>query len=86
MRRLRRLIEGSAVAAIRPDDLTANDHGPITVTVETAQYHGHDFYCSGRTADGNELYFCSELKVAKGDSVRLAADPSRILVYTEDVP
>ena len=43
--------------------------------------------CAGdRTSDGSELYFCSERKLAKGDSVRLAADPSRVLVYVGDVP
>jgi putative spermidine/putrescine transport system ATP-binding protein len=50
--------------------------------VESSQYHGQDFYCSGRTDDGAELYFRSEKKVTKGDSVRLAADASRVLVYS----
>jgi putative spermidine/putrescine transport system ATP-binding protein len=76
--------EGNAVAAIRPDDLKAGAAGPLAVTVESAQYHGRDFYCSGRTGDGSELYFCSERKVAKGESVRLAADPSRVLIYAGD--
>jgi len=77
---------GSAVVAIRPDDLKAAPGGALTVTVETAQYHGRDFYCSGRTADGSELYFLSAQKVAKGDSVRLAADPKRVLIYPEGAP
>jgi putative spermidine/putrescine transport system ATP-binding protein len=74
--------DGEAVAAIRPDDLKAAANGPISVMVESAQYHGHNFYCSGRTNDGTELYFCSAHKVKKGDAVRLAADPSRVLVYS----
>jgi putative spermidine/putrescine transport system ATP-binding protein len=78
--------EGNAVAAIRPDDLKAEVGGPLAVTVESAQYHGRDFYCSGRTGDGSELYFCSEHKVTKGDSVRLAADPSRVLIYAKEGP
>src|SRR6266849_6330457 len=78
--------EGNAVAAIRPDDLKAGAGGPLAVTVESAQYHGRDFYCSGRAGDDSELYFCSEHKVAKGERVRLAADPSRVLVYGEDAP
>jgi putative spermidine/putrescine transport system ATP-binding protein len=76
--------EGNAVAAIRPDDLKAEAGGPLAVTVESAQYHGRDFYCSGRTSNGSELYFCSEHKVAKGDSVRLATDPSRVLIYAAE--
>jgi putative spermidine/putrescine transport system ATP-binding protein len=78
--------EGNAIAAIRPDDLKAEADGPLAVTVESAQYHGRDFYCSGRTSDGSELYFCSKHKVAKGDSARLATDPSRVLIYAEEVP
>jgi putative spermidine/putrescine transport system ATP-binding protein len=74
------------VAAIRPDDLKVCVGGPLAVTVESAQYHGREFYCSGRTGDGSELYFCSERRVAKGEHVQLAADPSRVLVYGEDVP
>jgi putative spermidine/putrescine transport system ATP-binding protein len=78
---IERISGGNAMVAIRPDDLTVAADGPITVTVETAQYHGRDFYCSGRTADGTELYFRSERKVANGETIRLAADPKRILVY-----
>jgi putative spermidine/putrescine transport system ATP-binding protein len=74
--------EGGVVAAIRPDDLKVTAGGPISVTVESSQYHGQKFYCSGRTDDGAELYFRSEKKVTKGDSVRLAADASRVLVYS----
>jgi putative spermidine/putrescine transport system ATP-binding protein len=75
-----------AVAAIRPDDLKVTAGGPLAVTVESAQYHGREFYCSGRTADGDELFFCSERRVARGDRVQLAADPGRVLVYAEDLP
>jgi putative spermidine/putrescine transport system ATP-binding protein len=56
--------------------------GPIAAAVESTQYHGQSFYCSGRTADGTELYFHSDRKVGKGESVRLAADPGRVLVYS----
>jgi putative spermidine/putrescine transport system ATP-binding protein len=60
--------------------------GPISVTVESAQYHGHDFYCSGRAADGTELYFLSGQKPRKGDTLSLAADPSRVLLYSRSAP
>jgi putative spermidine/putrescine transport system ATP-binding protein len=78
--------EGLVVAVIRPDDLKVCTGGPLTVTVESVQYHGREFYCSGRTGDGGELYFCSEHRVVKGDRVQLAADPGRVLVYAEDAP
>jgi putative spermidine/putrescine transport system ATP-binding protein len=78
--------DGRVVAAIRPDDLKVTAGGPLAVTVESAQYHGREFYCSGRTADGIELWFCADRRVTAGDSLRLSADPDRVLVYAEDAP
>jgi putative spermidine/putrescine transport system ATP-binding protein len=75
--------DGNVIVAIRPDELKATNDGPITLKVESAQYHGRDFYCSGRAADGTELYFHSATKVARGDDVRLAVDPARVLVYAD---
>jgi putative spermidine/putrescine transport system ATP-binding protein len=74
-------VAGNGVAAIRPDDLHVAANGPLTATVETAQYHGDCFYCSGKAADGTELYFVSPTKVQKGESVRLVADRNRVLIY-----
>jgi putative spermidine/putrescine transport system ATP-binding protein len=75
------LTPGDAVVAVRPDDLRAAADGPLAITVESAQYHGRDFYCSGRAADGAELYFVSAHQVQKGETIRLAADPKRVLIY-----
>ncbi|HEY4986617.1 MAG TPA: ABC transporter ATP-binding protein [Bradyrhizobium sp.] len=69
------------VVALRPDDLRAAADGPLTITVESAQYHGREFYCSGRARDDTELYFVSSQPVQKGETVRLAADPKRVLIY-----
>ena len=66
---------------MRPDDLKVAADGALSVIVESAQYHGHDFYCSGRTGDGTELYFRSAQKVTKGETVRLTASANRVLVY-----
>ena len=73
--------DGQAIVAVRPDDLKPAGDGPVAATVESAQYHGRDFYCSGRASDGTELYFCSALPLQKGETVRLAADPARVLIY-----
>jgi putative spermidine/putrescine transport system ATP-binding protein len=73
--------DGQAIVAVRPDDLKPAGDGPVCATVESAQYHGRDFYCSGRASDGTELYFCSALPLQKGEMVRLAADPARVLIY-----
>jgi putative spermidine/putrescine transport system ATP-binding protein len=73
--------DGQAIVAVRPDDLKPAGDGPVAAIVESAQYHGRDFYCSGRASDGTELYFCSALPLQKGETVRLAADPARVLIY-----
>ena len=76
--------QGSAdqvIIAVRPDDLRPASDGPVAAIVESAQYHGRDFYCSGRASDGTELYFCSPQPVRKGERVLLAADPTRVLIY-----
>jgi putative spermidine/putrescine transport system ATP-binding protein len=70
------------IAAIRPDNLKVAADGPLSATVESAQYHGRDFYCSGRVGDGTEVFFLAEHGLRKGDTVRLAADPSHVLVYS----
>ncbi len=73
--------DGPAIAAVRPDDLKVAADGALSVTVETVQYHGHDFYCSGRAGDGTELYFRSARKIEKGEAVRLSVAANRVLVY-----
>jgi putative spermidine/putrescine transport system ATP-binding protein len=74
-------IGGQVVVAIRPDDLRLAGDGPISATVEIAEYHGRDFYAVARGADGSDLFFRSEQRVNVGEVVRLAAAPSRVLVY-----
>ena len=74
--------DGSAVAAIRPDDLKVSADGSVEAKTESSQYHGDYFYSSGRTADGVELFFRSERRLEKGETVRLSADPARVLVYS----
>ena len=56
--------------------------GPITATVETAEYRGREFYGTARTADGTELFFRSEHRATAGETLRLGADPARVLVFT----
>lgn len=75
--------EGEVIAAVRPDDLEVSANGPIEVTVISALYHGSDFYCSGKTADGTDIYFRTRSKVQKDDKVRLGADARRVLVYSK---
>jgi putative spermidine/putrescine transport system ATP-binding protein len=77
-------VSGPAIAAIRPDDLIASADGPIDLLVEAAEYRGRDFYGFGRTPDGTELFFRSDLRVHDGDHVRVGAAAERVLVYAAD--
>ncbi|MDR3536579.1 MAG: ABC transporter ATP-binding protein [Acetobacteraceae bacterium] len=74
-------VSGPAIAAIRPDDLSPAADGTIPAVVEAAEYRGRDFYGFARTADGTELYFRSEQRVAAGEAVRLEPAPGRVLAY-----
>ncbi len=73
--------DGPALAAIRPEDLTPRDGGPLAANVRTAEYRGRDFYGVAVTADGTELFFRAEHRVATGETLHLGADASRVLVY-----
>ncbi len=73
--------DGAGLAAIRPDDLMATLDGPLPATVASAEYRGRDFYGIAHAADGTELHFRSERRVAAGDAIRLGVEPGRILVF-----
>ncbi|HSU06029.1 MAG TPA: ABC transporter ATP-binding protein [Acetobacteraceae bacterium] len=76
-------VNGAALVAIRPEDLTPGNDALIAATVESAEYRGRDFYGLARVADGTELYFRAEQRVAPGEAIRLGAPAERVLVYSE---
>ncbi len=76
-------LNGAAMVAIRPEDLTPGTDAPIAATVEAAEYRGRDFYGFARTPDGTELYFRAEHRVAPGETIRLGAPAERVLVYAD---
>ncbi len=75
------VMDGQAIAAIRPEDLTPREDGPIVANVRTAEYRGRDFYGVAVTPEGLELFFRAEHRVANGETLHLGADPARVLVY-----
>ncbi len=78
---------GQATVAIRPDDLAPAPDGPISATVEAAEYRGRDFAGIARTPEGAELFFRSPTRLAPGTPIRLAAPAARVLAYGEaDLP
>jgi putative spermidine/putrescine transport system ATP-binding protein len=78
---LEALADGQATVAIRPDDLTPRAEGPIAATVASAEYRGRDFFGTATAADGTELFFRSERKVAPGEMLTLGADAPRVLIF-----
>ncbi len=78
------VVTGAAVVAIRPEDLAPAADAPIAAVVEATEYRGRDFYGLARAADGTELYFRSESRLATGESIRLGAPPARVLVYPRE--
>ena len=71
------------VLAVRPDDLNVQPHGlpGLLVTVELTEYRGRGFQATGKTADGQTVYFSVDHAVRIGDTVNLASRPDRALVY-----
>lgn len=71
------------VIAIRPEDLRVQTEGKpgLSVTVDLTEYRGHSFHATGQTGDGQTVYFCADHSLKVGESVTLAADPDRALVY-----
>jgi putative spermidine/putrescine transport system ATP-binding protein len=74
-------VSGPALVAIRPEDLVATPDGTLLATVISAEYRGRDFYGLAATADGSELFFRADERVAAGETLKLGADPARVLVY-----
>jgi putative spermidine/putrescine transport system ATP-binding protein len=73
---------GPGVVAIRPEDLSPREDGPLRATVEAAEYRGRSFFGSARTQDNFEVFFSSEQPVATGDRLSLGAQADRVLVYS----
>jgi putative spermidine/putrescine transport system ATP-binding protein len=80
-----RLSGDRGVAAMRPDDLVpaADGKGGIAATVDSIEYRGREFHGLARTASGVELHFSSPSRLEAGAPLRLAADPSRVLIFGE---
>jgi putative spermidine/putrescine transport system ATP-binding protein len=74
-------VAGPCLVAIRPEDLVAGAEGSLRATVRTAEYRGRDFYGVAVTEGGAELFFRADSRVAIGETLRLGADPARVLVY-----
>ncbi|MGC5028456.1 ABC transporter ATP-binding protein [Micromonospora sp. DT229] len=68
--------EDTLTIGVRPEDLTLDDTGPITATVEAVESLGSEANLSTRCPDGTRLIVRTGPRpgVAPGDEVRLRAD------------
>ena len=73
-----------AIAAIRPDDLVAVEGvatGAIPAIVDAIEYRGRDFFGQAHTSGGAELFFRSPVRLQQGATVKLAAEPGKVLIF-----
>ena len=77
------LSNGSAIIALRPDDLEPVEEGVphLSGLVEAIEFIGRGFHGVARTVNSHVLHFRSDVRLAPGSSVRLGAHPERVLVF-----
>jgi len=79
-------LSGTGIIAVRPDDLSPAAAGEpgVDATVRAIEYRGRDFHGLATRPDGLELFFRSDTLLETGSQIRLAADPTRALVFAEN--
>ncbi|MEV4140578.1 ABC transporter ATP-binding protein [Dactylosporangium sp. NPDC049742] len=70
----------AVVAGVRPESLRVADDG-FPATVEVVEYQGREVAVEVVTEAGQRLHLRTETRPAPGDKVRLAVDPSALLVF-----
>src|SRR5690606_18006721 len=84
---------GDAVrVAIRPEDLVVVSEAhlvrggnDLAGTVAVVEYHGREFAVSVHTERGTVLHVRSDHPPKIGSTVRMTADPARVLVYSSSL-
>ncbi|MGI5184498.1 ABC transporter ATP-binding protein [Dactylosporangium sp. CA-152071] len=73
-------IGDAVVAGVRPESLRIADDG-FPATVEVVEYQGREVAVEVVTEAGQRLHLRTGTRPAPGDDVRLAVDPSALLVF-----
>jgi putative spermidine/putrescine transport system ATP-binding protein len=75
---------GTAVAAIRPEDIAIGD-GPnrLEATVEVVEYQGREVAVEARTDAGTALHLRTHERPAPGDRLTVTVPPERVLVFAD---
>jgi putative spermidine/putrescine transport system ATP-binding protein len=82
--------EGSAVAAVRPEDFRVAGAGDVrenvlNVKVEVSEFHGREVAAEGVTDDGHVIHFRLPERVPPGSRLELTVPAERVLVFGEPV-
>ncbi|HKT01588.1 MAG TPA: ABC transporter ATP-binding protein [Rugosimonospora sp.] len=77
------LATGTAVAAVRPEDIVVAGDGenPLDLAVEVVEYHGREEAVQGRLPGGQVLRLRTPARLAPGDTVRVCVPANRVLVF-----
>jgi putative spermidine/putrescine transport system ATP-binding protein len=76
-------VGANAAIAIRPEDMhpVAAGQPGLQAQVVSTEFRGREFVGFARMADGTDLSFLAHDKLTPGETVTLAAEPDRVLVY-----
>lgn len=70
---------------IRPEDFVAQaESAGLGGSVRSIEYRGRAFFGTASLADGGDVFFRSDMRLAIGQKVGFAAPPSQVLVFAED--
>ncbi|GAB0117757.1 ABC transporter ATP-binding protein [Acidisoma sp. 7E03] len=70
---------------VRPEDLLATSAGPgLSGEVRSIEYRGRAFFGTASLPDGRNIFFRSEVRFVIGQTIRLAAASSQVLIFAED--
>jgi len=77
------VIGAAAELAVRPDDMepVAQADDAVSALVYSSEFRGREFMGFARTADGAEVSFRSSVPIRPNETIHLAAQPERTLVY-----
>ncbi|MFF5227766.1 ABC transporter ATP-binding protein [Dactylosporangium sp. NPDC000521] len=73
-------VDDAVVAGVRPESLRIADEG-FPATVEVVEYQGRELAVEVVTDAGQRLHLRTADRPAPGDKIRLAVDPSSLLVF-----
>ncbi|MBT8194436.1 MAG: ABC transporter ATP-binding protein [Acidimicrobiia bacterium] len=75
--------DGPCQVVLRPDALTLDEHGDVSVTVVGSVFRGDHYLARTTTATGAELSISMPTRPRPGEVVRIRIDPAGVLTLVE---